>query len=73
MSTVTATVTPLGLTTIFGLLVAVLLVVLLIAKEIAASTEGEQARRWRRVLTVGMAPLVVSTLVIVIVQLSRLF
>jgi hypothetical protein len=71
-TTLTATVitnAALGPTSSIGLLMTLLLLALLIAKEISAAMPVQYDIRWGRVLTIGSAPLLVSVVISIGVRL----
>ncbi len=53
-----------------GLVTTLILVALLISKELATTTSGDTAIRWRRSLNLGIVPLLVAFAVIVVVKLA---
>jgi hypothetical protein len=74
-TTVTTTVTTTTIITFgfaLGVMLTLALIGLLVARELTATGDGARAIRWKRVLNVGIIPLLVSFVFIVAVQVASL-
>jgi hypothetical protein len=61
-----------GLTAALGLLVTLLLIGLLVAKQLMGAAPGDRVVQWRRTINVGIMPLLLSFVVIAAVKIAAL-
>jgi hypothetical protein len=58
---------------ILGLLVIIVLVILLVAREVSLSVRGPAEAHWARMLAVGIIPLLIIFIVVAVIQLADTF